>query len=414
MLPTLLKNKDPWLIAIWCVVVVLGPITLVVFIAGLPLLYDYTATICLEECAETRLTAAAAAQWASAGISIQEYAAIGVGLAIGLALVCFIIAGILLWRRSLDRMAVFTALLLILLGGTFGESDEMVGELAPWLGAVTEFINQFGFGMFLALFLTFPDGRFVPGWSRWILVAVLVVALGSLSFIPVKIPDVVFYIFLPIWGLVGPIMQVYRYRKVSTPLQRQQTKWVLVGLSLGIGGFVLLIALGIFLGVPENAHPFISAATDVAMYACMALIPISLGIGVLRYRLWDIDVIIRRTLVYTSLTIALALIFFGGVTLMQQAFGAISGMDDSPVAIVLSTLVIAALINPLRRRIQDFIDRRFYRRKYDAQKTVDDFARFARDETDMDVLATEIVRVVQDTIQPEIVTLWLRKGKSKQ
>jgi hypothetical protein len=409
MQPVLQKNKDPWLVAIWCAVAVLGPVILIIFIAGLPLLYDYTATICLEGCDETRLTAASAAQWESAGVSIQAYAAIVVGLGIGLALVCFIMAAILLWRRPMDRMAVFTSLLLILLGGTFGSSDEMVGELAPWLGIMTEFINQFGFGMFLALFLTFPDGRFVPGWSRWLLIAMLVVALSSMSFMPFKIPDIVFYLFLPIWGLAGPFMQAYRYRRVSTPLQRQQTKWVLVGLSLGIGGFVVLIILRIFLGVPETAHPFTSAATDVAMYGCMALIPISLGIGILRYRLWDIDVIIRRTIVYTSLTIALALIFFGGVALLQQVFGALSGTENSPVAIVLSTLAIAAMVNPLRRRLQDFIDRRFYRKKYNAEQALARFAAVARDETDIEQLSDELVSVVQETVQPESVSLWMRR-----
>jgi hypothetical protein len=138
-------------------------------------------------------------------------------------------------------------------------------------------------------------------------------------------------------------------------------------------------------------------------------IPVSIGIAILRYRLCDIDIVINRTLVYGSLTVALALLYFGVVVTMQTLFRALTGQGQLPqLAVVASTLAIAALINPLRRRIQDFIDRRFYRRKYDASKTLHEFSATLREETDLDVLRDDFVRLVRETMQPGHVSLWLR------
>jgi hypothetical protein len=135
-----------------------------------------------------------------------------------------------------------------------------------------------------------------------------------------------------------------------------------------------------------------------------------MGIAVLRYRLYEIDLLINRTLVYGALTAMLALVYFGGVTATQAIFRALTGQEQPQLAIVVSTLVIAALFNLLRRRIQGFIDRRFYRRKYDAAKTLEAFSAKLRDETDLDALSDDLVTVARETMQPAHVSLWLRPG----
>jgi hypothetical protein len=136
----------------------------------------------------------------------------------------------------------------------------------------------------------------------------------------------------------------------------------------------------------------------------------SVGIAILRYRLYDIDIIINRALVYGTLTVSLALIYFVGVTATQALFQTLTGQPRLPqLAVVGSTLAIAALFNPLRRRFQGFIDRRFYRRKYDAARTLEAFSSKLREETDLDSLDTELLSVVRATVQPEHVSLWVRE-----
>jgi hypothetical protein len=145
------------------------------------------------------------------------------------------------------------------------------------------------------------------------------------------------------------------------------------------------------------------------MDAFMLFIPLSIGIAVLWARLFDIDVVINRTLVYVSLTAMLALVYLGGVATTEAIFRALTGQEQQPqLAIVISTLVIAALFNPLRHRIQSFIDRRFYRRKYNARKTLEDFSAKLRDETDLEALNAELIGVVGETMQPSHISLWLR------
>jgi hypothetical protein len=158
---------------------------------------------------------------------------------------------------------------------------------------------------------------------------------------------------------------------------------------------------------------------ETGILISMLLIPLSIGVAILRHRLWDVDTAINRTVVYGALTASLALVYLGGVAATQAIFRALTGQEQQPqLAIVVSTLVIAALFNPLRRRIQSFIDRRFYHRKYDARKTLEAFSATLRDETDLDALGADLVNAVRETMQPTHVSLWLgpeagAKGEQK-
>jgi hypothetical protein len=202
--------------------------------------------------------------------------------------------------------------------------------------------------------------------------------------------------------------QIYRFRRVSSPAQRQQTKWVVFGLTLGVAGSFPL-QLPVDLSLVGGDTPLTLLLLDAGFSLSLLLIPLSIGVAVLRSHLFDIDLLINRTLVYGSLTASLALIYVGGVTATQAILQALTGQERLPqLAIVVSTLVIAALFNPLRRRIQGFIDRRFYRRKYDARKILEAFNARLREETDLITLTDDVMSVMRETMQPAHVSLWLR------
>jgi hypothetical protein len=190
-------------------------------------------------------------------------------------------------------------------------------------------------------------------------------------------------------------------------VSQAQLRWAVGGVTLGIG-----VSLLTFLPAFDLVGGLLAEIFGSGDAIGFSIVGISLSIAILRYRLFDIDVIIRRTLVYSLLTATLALVYFGGVLILQQIFSLVSGgAGPSPMAVVVSTLTIAALFTPLRKRIQAGIDRRFYRRKYDAERILERFGTTLRDEVDVDQLSEHLVTVVRETMQPESVNLWLQRTK---
>jgi hypothetical protein len=323
------------------------------------------------------------------------------------ALLCLSLAGVLFWRKSDDWMVMFISSYLLVYGIVLAgplERAEVFYHGWPSL-AVDVFQPLFLTTPTAALFVLFPDGSFVPRWTRWPI------------FLSIPLTAAVLYSPPYGWALIGMVVivafyaQMYRYRHVSTPPERQQTKWVLFGILLWLLLMgMLFVPYSIELNLPPGSPlPWWTLVGSTGWWLTMTIVPLSLSIAVLRYRLYDIDIIINRTLVYGSLTAMLALVYFGGVAATQAIFRTITGHEQQPqLAVVATTLVIAALFNPSRRRIQSFIDRRFYRRKYDAAKTLEAFSAKLREETDLDALNAELVGVVRETMQPAYVSVWLR------
>ena len=287
-----------------------------------------------------------------------------------------------------------------------------VGVFAAWIGtwiwlpSVTLTITF--------LLLLFPHGRLLsPRWRpvAWLAAAVTIagtallaivpwdllnpgvpaqnpVAVEDLRYLGIAPPVPIFVIGIPTM-LLSVASLVLRFRR-SRGEERQQLKWFVYAGVLSVGAILLP-----------------SVASSLLQLLVLPLLPVAAGIAILRYRLYDIDVLINRTLVYGALTALLVAVYLGSIVVLQGLLRALTG-QESQLAIVASTLAVAALFNPLRRRIQGFIDRRFYRRKYDAAKTLEAFSAKLRDETDLEALNNELVSVVRETMQPAHVSLWLR------
>jgi hypothetical protein len=393
----------------WVACVVL---TLMVFFASLPVYSAQLQTICSGvTCAYRQLSPEQATALRALGFSLGGYAAYTVALAIIAEVVCVGVSGLILWRKSSDWMAFLFALFLVL-GGTAFVSETVEASHSLW-SVPALLLNECTFVLLYLIASLFPDGRFVPSFTRWLIGGYIGVELWRIwtllfgsSADQSRYPLLLLLFWLVVTLTLG-IVQVHRYRRVSSPVQRQQTKWIVFSL-------LVCIVVGSGLEVPRLTFRSLDIVYDLFATTLTTLVfllvPLSVGVAVLRYRLWDIDVLINRTLVYGSLSTLLALLYFGCVFGLQALFHALTGQGAaSPLILVVSTLAIAALFQPLRQRIQQAIDRRFYRQKYDAAKTLAVFSATLRRELDLTELGEQLVGVVHETMQPSSITLWLRQ-----
>ena len=404
-----------WLLAAraaWLVVVI---VTAAIFIASIPAHFEALLAVCADEpCVAGQPSPEDARVLAGIGLTLGFIAVYRLVLDLVVALGFFAVGLIIFWRKPQDVGALFASFALMIFGLTWPDVFDSALVQPVW-GGLAGFLSQLGLASLFVFFFVFPDGRFVPRWTRWIvplafLLPVLQVLLpDSVVVNPPSAINITGFVALWVCCLAS---QVYRYRRVSGWVQRQQTKWLVFGVT------VLASLVAAFL-LPFAAFPSLYHSDETAFFLDLAgltiagsfgflLIPLSIGAAILRHRLYDIDLIINRTLVYGALTISLILTYLGCVVALQYAFNTVTG-GDSQLAVVASTLVIAALFNPLRRRVQDFIDRRFYRQKYDLRETLETFGVKLRDETDLDLLNQELVSVVRQTMQPSKVSLWLRE-----
>jgi hypothetical protein len=276
--------------------------------------------------------------------------------------------------------------LMMVLLGTGVALNTVAGSFSLWQFP-SRLIDFIAYLLLVLVILLFPNGRFVPRWS-WLLIIVFIPVESLYDFFPNSLLNNTIWSNL-IWiGIVIGIIatQVYRYIKVSNLVQRQQTKWVVFAIVIGLLVEAVFALAGVFFpSLTQSGSLYWLLYNSFSTYALL-LIPLSFLIAILRYRLWDIDNLINRTLVYGTLTFLLALVYFGLILALQYVLrGVISQTND--VGIVISTLTIAALFQPLRKRIQKIIDLRFYRRKYDAAKTLEAFSATLRNEVDLSKLS---------------------------
>ena len=391
-------------------------LTVGLFLASIPAYYEaivsYSDSVFEPEAVRASLE--------GSGVSIQFYAICLLSITWVSTVVWVAVAAVIFWRRADNWMALFASLSLITFGAmSLPHNPPALADQSFALWLPIHLLAFFGTVSLYTFYLLFPTGRFVPRWTRW--ATILFAAHEAFHYLfPKSIFDIATsfpsldFAMLTTFACIAIGSQMYRYRYVSSSAERQQTKWVVFGLvSAGLGAIVFELSIS---GSPLGLFgPLPALALEAGLFGTLFLIPLSIGVAIVHDRLWDIDIVIRRTLVYGILTASLALVYFGGVAIAQAVFHAFTGQEDLPqLTIVASTLVIAALFNPLRRRIKSFIDRRFYRRKYDARKTLEAFAATLNQETDLDALSDDLVSVVRGTMQPTHVSLWLRPETDAQ
>ena len=383
-------------------------------IASWPAYFQAQRVAC-ETCLVTPVIAQALRE---AGISLAQWAAWSLFGPVATTLGWAGIGLLIFARRPNDRRALLMSALLIMVAPGFGGLPQSMREVHPeWLPVfmLARVFSNFGF---FPLIFMFPNGRLAPRWAGFILVYLLCVFTPNalllhspLNFANWPVSWRVVFAFGPmLLSLIG--IPAYRYWRVFSRMERQQTKWVLAGFV--VTALVIVLTLTSIGGCIEpNALigeklVFCDVSQTVGFTLGPVMIPVFIGIAILRSRLFDIDVIIRRTLVYSVLTGLLAFAYFGSILVLESVFRAITGQGRNSLVIVLSTLAIAALSVPLRSRVQRVIDRRFFRSKYDAARILAGFSVAARDEVDLDMLSAQLVDVVDETMQPASVGLWLR------
>jgi hypothetical protein len=395
---------------------IIAAMAVALWLAFIPSGYAQYLTVCTQTLCQNQLaTPDMVRALHSAGLSLQFYALYITILSVVEVLVFFAIGIIIAWRKSNDWMALLVSITLIILATVNTTDYQQLASIYPITQLPGDLLHfLFTILPFLVVFL-FPNGRFVPGWTRWVALLVVLFAVGG-SFFPASpfntqnLPDTVNIVLVLLLFVTVIFAQIYRYVRVSTLIERQQTKWVILGIA---ATFIYFIALDIFTTLnPElnQARSLDFLLAEGTYFFAFITVPLSIAFSILRYRLWDIDLLINRTLVYTTLTAILALIYFGCVVLLQHLVNGLTGqVGQSPLVIVASTLAIAALFSPLRRRIQKIIDKRFYRRKYDTARIIASFSDTLRNEMDLNSLREQLVAVVEETMQPKHVSLWLRE-----
>jgi hypothetical protein len=392
----------------WRVAVLLA---LFVYATSLPGYYAALQAICIGEgCVPGQLSAANADVVDSLGISLPLYAALAVICNLAAAFVWWAVGIVIFMRKRADWMGLLVALTLMLVGASVPTNQNVLAWRWPTL-----VVNFLGVVALFLVFCLFPNGRFVPSWLRWL--PLLYVVLSAVDFFPTLPLGLATWLepvhVVLLFGCYAVLAwsQIYRYRYVSTATERHQTKWVLVGaLATIVGEFIYWVASLVVPGLEPPASLYQLLFSPISAIVLILFIPISFAIAILRFRLYDINVLINRALVYGTLTLALLIVYVVSVLLFHTLLQVVI-RQSSPPAVVISTLLIAALFQPLRLRVQSVIDRRFYRRKYDAVRAIEEFSNSLQTEVELQDLSTQLLSVVHETVAPGHASLWLVQVK---
>jgi signal transduction histidine kinase len=386
----------------WITLVVL---TLTIFGASLPVYRAQLHTPCAgSTCGFQQLTPEQVGALTGMGLSLSVYVAFTVALALASVVVCLVVSTLIVWRRSDDRMALLVALTLVTFGPIFA-TRSVSASPSPWQ-VPNECLTFLALGLLVLVFLLFPSGQFVPHWMRWTSV-VLLAGLVSVVFVAPLMPNTLVELltYLMAIGELATVVlvQLYRYRRVSSPLERQQTKWVVFGIAVPVTVDVLVTVPYLIFPEPGSLYPLASATVQTCLPLCL---PLSFGVAMLRSRLWDIDVLINRTLVYGTLTA----IVVGVYVLVVSILGTLlHTFGDFPIAL-LATGLIAVLFQPLRARLQRMINRLMYGERDDPYAVLSRLGSRLEATLAPEAILPTIVETVAQALKLPYTALALKQG----
>ncbi|HEX8994957.1 MAG TPA: hypothetical protein VF812_02890 [Ktedonobacterales bacterium] len=384
----------------WAGWVALACATVGAFIAAIPARYAEI----LQSCASHRCTGLAAYL-----VALDAF----------IALVWLSLATIIFWRRPGDRIGLFSSITLVTFGvARFPDTLLALGIAHPAWWLPVEALRFFGSACMSVFAFVFPDGHFTPRVTRWIALAWIAVQIPEFFFPKTLASSNGWPPLLRFAGFLGFTLcvvsaQAWRYQRALTTTQRRQTRWAVLGLALALCCY---LALSFGYPLALTLDPTLGSVPPPALTTAISLtflfVPLTLAISIVRSRLYDVDVLIHRALVYGSLTVSLSLLYLVAVLVLQTIASAVTGQTrPSSLVIVLSTLLIAALVYPLRRALQRTVDRRFYRSTYDRSATVEAFTARLRHVVDLNEIRERLLDVAEETMRPTHSSLWLRPPK---
>ncbi len=404
-----------WLILARATWVAVAALTVGLFVAGIPAEFARLQVVCpIEFCANEQLPPAGLRALADLGLSLDFFAAYGVALDVVFAVVYGAVAALIFWLKSADRLALFVALALL----TFGTAthpvtmEALVAAHPAWQPTVAglHFLGSASFSLFLYLF---PDGRFVPRWTRWVALAWIAWLLPR-YWIPNWPSDFAAWsdwLNLVVWPVaLGAVVyaQIYRYRRVSNRVQRQQTKWVVFGIAMALTGFLSVnLTVSAVAPMPTSAGALATLMVGAAlMYLALLLIPLSIGIAMLRYHLFDIDILINRTLVYGTLTASVVGIYI----LVVGYLGALFRTSGNLAISVLATGLVALLFQPLRHRLQRGVNRLMYGERDDPYAVLVRLGQHLEATLAPEAVLPTIVETIKESLKLPYAAISLKQG----
>jgi signal transduction histidine kinase len=403
-----IRLQGRWLLLARGIWIVLVALTLAIFFASLPVFLAQLQTPCAgTPCAYDQFSPAQVGALKRIGLSLGDYALYTVALTLASVVLCLVISILIIWRRSDDRMALLVALMLVTFGPIIATSSVPVGP-SPWQ-VPNECLTFLALALLAIVFLLFPSGQFVPSWTRWLFVVFLAGLIPTAFLAPVMpktLVDELGYLVSLAETVALTFIQLYRYRRVSSPMQRQQTKWVVFGFAVPAiiyGSEYVLDLIFPVVASPDSLYMPASAAVNAFL---PLFIPLSFGFAMLRYRLWEIDVLINRTLVYGTLTAIVVGVYVLVVSILSTLLHTFGNFLIS----LLATGLVAVLFQPLRARLQRGVNRLMYGERDDPYAVLSRMGSRLEATLAPEAILPTIVETVAQALKLPSVAIALKQG----